>query len=279
MRGHGAYDGDVDTVLIVDDSDDVTTAGGSDGNTLVSISEPASFAPGKTGESGELSEIEFLVDTKAGRDQLVLGGTARQQLIVGNDGAAWNSDADAEIGGMPFDALLLHAADGADHISGQGGAGTGAPLSTAAAVQIYGGNGADSLFGSYVANGDVIVAGDGADSVIAYGGDDAVLSGPGDDAVQGGTGTDTLDFDGASSGITVDLADTGIQDTGEGSDSFVGFENASGSFYADRLSGSSAANVLTGGNGDDTLEGRGGTDERVEKRAPTPSPMPTPRRR
>ena len=93
----------IDTVLVVDESDNLSTPAVSDGNTLVTINDPASFGPGKTAEADGASEIEFLVDTKAGNDELHVGGTASQVLVAGNDGVSWTSDGDADVLGMPFD--------------------------------------------------------------------------------------------------------------------------------------------------------------------------------
>ncbi|HYI37324.1 MAG TPA: calcium-binding protein [Thermoleophilaceae bacterium] len=250
----------VDTVLVVDDSDDPTTPTANDGSMLVSIASPEAFAPGKTAEATGASEIEFLMDTRAGRDRLVLGGPGKQTLVAGSDGAAFNTDGDPEIQGMPFDDLLLFAGAPADYLSAQGGEGTGGALVNAAGVQILGGGGDDFLFGSDTPSGELIAGGPGNDTSVAYGGDDLVYPGEGDDTLQGGAGTDRLSFAGPE-GVTVDLADVGVQDTGQGRDSFAQFENVTGSEQADRLSGDPAANVLNGSIGDDVLDGRGGADE------------------
>lgn len=251
----------VDTILIEDRSDDLGTAAGNDGNTSVQIENPASFAPGKTVEPGQQSEIEFLADPLAGRDVLALFGAVKQTLIVGNGGAAWNADGDAEMAGMPFDGVSLSSGDGDDYLGGQGGSGTGAALSTAGSFRIDSGGGNDVLPGSEIPSGDVILAGAGNDSSIAYGGSDTIAPGAGDDTIQGGAGTDTLQFGFADRAVTVDLANTTKQDTGEGLDSFAGAENVVGSGFADTLMGDSAANVLTGSRGDDLLEGRAGADD------------------
>ena len=235
----------IDLVLIVDESDNLATAAGNDGNTRVEISSPYTFAPGKTRESGGQSEIEFLADTKAGRDQLVLGPNGENNVLtVGNGGAAWTTDSDADLSGMPFDDVFLNGEAGADYLSAQGGLGTGAALSSAAYVELNGDGGDDFLFGSDVAAGDRIVAGAGNDT-----------------AQGGGGGADTIAFTDAPNGVAVDLANSGVQDTGEGSDTLSEFERATGSPHADRLTGTDGANALIGGQGDDVLEGRGGADE------------------
>jgi Ca2+-binding RTX toxin-like protein len=87
----------------------------------------------------------------------------------------------------------------------------------------------------------------------------------GDDVLDGSNGSrgDTASYAEATNGVAVDLAISGPQNTGEGSDMLIGIENLTGSAFADTLKGSSDSNVLIGGAGDDTLVGRGGSD-RVE---------------
>jgi len=58
--------------------------------------------------------------------------------------------------------------------------------------------------------------------------------------------------------VTVDLAISGAQNTGEGNDTLIGIENLTGSAFGDTLKGTSGDNVLIGGAGDDALYGRGG---------------------
>ena len=105
-------------------------AAGYDGATTLAIDEPASFGPGHTQEPSYPSEVEFLADMKGGADQLVLGGFTSQSIPVGNNGIDWNVDSDADMVGMPFKRVVLKGSNAADHLSGQGGPGIGAPLST-----------------------------------------------------------------------------------------------------------------------------------------------------
>jgi Ca2+-binding RTX toxin-like protein len=60
--------------------------------------------------------------------------------------------------------------------------------------------------------------------------------------------------------VTVELAISGPQNTGEGNDTLIGIENLTGSAFGDVLKGTSGANVIIGGAGDDLLIGRGGFD-------------------
>jgi Ca2+-binding RTX toxin-like protein len=69
---------------------------------------------------------------------------------------------------------------------------------------------------------------------------------------------DTLSFEHASDSVTVSLADG--EATGDGTDTFDGFENVTGGSGADTIFGSDTANVIDGGSGDDSLFGNGGAD-------------------
>jgi Ca2+-binding RTX toxin-like protein len=82
----------------------------------------------------------------------------------------------------------------------------------------------------------------------------------GDDTLDGGSGGDTASYAEAAGGVTVDLAISGLQSTGEGSDTLVSIENLTGSAFSDTLRGTSGDNILSGGAGDDTLFGLGGND-------------------
>jgi Ca2+-binding RTX toxin-like protein len=126
-------------------------------------------------------------------------------------------------------------------------------------------------FNLYGAGGnDILTTGSGTDIVYGDGGDDTISTGDGNDLVEGGTGTNSLDggtgndtvtyFD-AASGVTVDLTQQGAaQNTGVSTDTLNGFENVTGSAFADTLTGDANANVLNGGVGADTMSGGAGDD-------------------
>ncbi len=253
-----------DTVLILDESDNFATPAGNDGDTTVQIFKPHRFAPGKTDEPfPNEDEIEFLVDTKGGNDLLRAGGSDvddSYDLTVGNDGLSWNTDLDADIVGMPFDAVALAGGRSTDWLSGQGGRGTGAPLTTAKVFEANGNGSADLIRGSDIAAGDLLYGGSGNDTIEGGAGDDTVTGSIGEDTLLGGAGGDTVNFNGSTQAATVDLARTTAQDTGDGIDRLFEFENVTGSAFADRLTGTAGVNVLDGGSGDDVLAGRGGAD-------------------
>lgn len=105
---------------------------------------------------------------------------------------------------------------------------------------------------------DTINGGAGNDRLHGGDGDDTILGGADNDTIWGGDGNDTLSFSGATGAITASLV-SGTA-TGEGSDTFTGIENITGSAYADTLTGDANANVLDGGLGNDTLDGGDGVD-------------------
>jgi Ca2+-binding RTX toxin-like protein len=117
--------------------------------------------------------------------------------------------------------------------------------------QVSGGGGNDNLAGGA---GNDILNGD-AD-------DDTIEGGLGNDTLNGGSNTavgDTVSFagfialPGATAGITVDLSLSIAQNTGAGSDTITGFENAIGSDHDDLIIESSDRNTLRGGRGNDTI--------------------------
>ncbi len=136
----------------------------------------------------------------------------------------------------------------------------------------------DSLNGN---DGDnVLTGGDGHDNLFGRGGNDTMIGGNGDDFLRGSAGADLLDggsgWDRVSSfvavptaGISFDLNIQGVaQDTGQGMDTLIGIEHASGTTLNDTLTGNSGDNWLWdgsdgvpgGGTGNDVLTGNGGND-------------------
>ena len=131
----------------------------------------------------------------------------------------------------------------------------------------------DFLTGNALAN--VLTGGDGHDTLRGNGGDDTILGGLGDDLLYGNAGNDYMDggdgydrvgfFSGATAGVHVDLNIQGVaQDTGQGLDTLVNIENATGTAFNDTLIGNDDSNWL-GGQSDaagtiDTISGNGGDD-------------------
>ena len=136
----------------------------------------------------------------------------------------------------------------------------------------------DFINGSNDAN--LLAGGAGGDALFGRGGDDVMLGGDGNDFLRGSDGADTLDggagWDRVSSfvptpvaGIHFDLNIQGVaQDTGQGMDTLIGIEHASGTTLNDLLTGNGGDNwlwdgsdgVAGGGTGDDTMSGGAGND-------------------
>lgn len=107
---------------------------------------------------------------------------------------------------------------------------------------------------------DLLIGNSAANHIRGLNGDDEISGGGGADTLEGGAGIDTLLYDSSFAGVTVDLLN-GITSGGEATgDQISGFENLSGSRFADFLFGTNGANEMRGNDGADILFGRGGDD-------------------
>lgn len=180
-------------------------------------------------------------------------------------------------------ANYLGSGDGNDSIDGGGGNDTatyfhaeaGVKVSLAIAIaqdtegagtdlltnveNIQGSQYADQLTGNA---GDNMLDGyHGNDSLYGGAGDDHIYENDGDDTIDGGDGIDTLNYSPGSSGVTVDLGDTGPQTVRGGeTDIVTNIENLTGTSYGDTLVGDDGDNVLQGLGSDDVLAGDAGDD-------------------
>jgi Ca2+-binding RTX toxin-like protein len=221
------------------------------------------FTNPSDGSSVAFTGVEHLTFyTGSGADSLQ--GAGGDDLFVssaGNDTLDGQAGADTLIGGVGSDTLL--GGDGVDTASyadlavrvvanlATGQAATaGGDTDTLTAIE--------NLIGT--AFNDALTGGSGANSLLGGDGNDVIEGGAGNDTIDGGAGKDTASYAGAAAGVAVALV-SGAQATGgAGNDRLLGFENLTGSAFADRLTGDAAANVLTGGDGADTLVGGLGAD-------------------
>jgi Ca2+-binding RTX toxin-like protein len=119
----------------------------------------------------------------------------------------------------------------------------------------------DNLTGDNAANWLLLSGGN--DTAAGLDGNDLITLGNGNHVANGGLGIDTAAFaPGFVTGpVTVSLALQGAaQATGVGSITLSGFENLSGTGFADTLTGDAGANLLAGDSGNDTLHGGDGAD-------------------
>ena len=195
-----------------------------------------------------------------------IDGGAGNDVLFGGDGAdtlSGGADDDTLSGGAIAD--VLDGGTGNDTASYDGAvAGVDADLSQPgqntgdAAGDTY--TSIENLTGTSFDDG---LGGDAGDNVLrGIAGDDRLAGGLGDDTLDGGEGADTADYRaGATSGVTIDLAIAGAQNTGgAGTDTLVSIENLWGTSFSDTLSGDSGDNVIRGLGGADTLDGRAGLD-------------------
>jgi Ca2+-binding RTX toxin-like protein len=164
-------------------------------------------------------------------------GNALDNAITGNGGAnilARLGGADILDGGAGVDTVTYAASSAGVNVSLMTSAGSGGDVEGDTLINI------EKLTGSAF---DDTLEGDGAANVL-----------------NGGTGIDTVSYEHAVAGVTVNLATTGAQAGGAGSDTLSGFENLTGSQFDDILSGTSGANTIVGGAGNDKITGGGGSD-------------------
>jgi Ca2+-binding RTX toxin-like protein len=103
----------------------------------------------------------------------------------------------------------------------------------------------------------------GVNVLRGLGGDDNIMGGAGGDTLDGGQGRDTLFYTTSNAGVNVNLA-TNVASGGHATgDVISGFENVSGSEFADTLRGNGGDNVIEGDGGADTLDGAGGLNDTV----------------
>ncbi len=245
-----------------------------------------------TGGAGidTLTAIENL--TGSGYDDTLLGNNAANVLRGGdgNDTLSGRNGNDTLFGGLGDDILIggpgndaLNGGAGTDEASyatatagvtvnlAQAGAQNtgGAGIDTLTSIEnLTGSSFDDTLLGTNAANvlrggdgNDTLSGRNGNDSLFGNAGDDILEGGAGNDILNGGAGIDDASYATATAGVTVNLVQTGAQNTGgAGIDTLTLIENLTGSNFDDTLLGNNAANVLRGGGGNDTLSGRNGND-------------------
>lgn len=289
---------DGDDVLVGGDGDDqLFGGGGSDtasyatASGAVQVDLQAGSASGAAGEDS-LNSIENVTGSafddfvRGDGDVNVLDGGAGHDFmrgLGGNDTMIGGTGDDYLDGGLGDD--LLDGGSGWDRASYAVSATGGVTVDLRIAGPQVTGQGTDTLTGiehlsgtpfddtltgtdgdNWLWGGSDGLGSDGNDTISALGGNDLVEVGHGTHLLSGGTGTDTLslwgnDTDITAAGVTVSLALQGApQDTEQGMMNLSGFENLSGSKYADSLTGDGGANLLAGDQGNDLLVGGDGAD-------------------
>jgi Ca2+-binding RTX toxin-like protein len=220
-------------------------------NTVTISNAGGRFQPGATAETpGTYSEIEWQIDMGYGFNTMVfLGGSNNDYVTLGKGGGVGamnlnanetSPDVDVAFDAYPSHQVLMRGYGGADVLRANGGVGTGAEYPPY--VTLFGGNGADQLWGSRA--DDLLGGGAGNDMLLGLASFDWLRGGTGNDLLFGGPADDTLD----------------------------------GNAGADRLNGGSGPDLLRGGpdkdkmygqTGIDTLEAQDGVHDIVDGGPPT----------
>lgn len=210
-----------------------------------------------------------LLSSTTGRDSLY-GGAGNDTL----DGGAGNDDL---YGGAGFDLLRVSGSQGVTinlgltdrQTTGLGsdlireiegvvsGGGRDHLMGNAYANALYGGTGSDTISGG--AGNDTLFGEKGNDVLNAGTGNDVLNGGLGNDGLYGGDGIDRAVFN-TGVDVSVNLAITTAQNTGEGMDVLQSVERLTTGTGNDRLRGNAEANLLDGDAGNDTLIGARGDD-------------------
>jgi hypothetical protein len=225
-------------------------------------------------------EISYSADT-TGNDQFQINGpteSADQHFDFGAVGGSvqGNLNNDDDIDDVTLnsavDTVNIQPGTGNDTITTDGSAPGGftgtAPL---AGARVLGSAGNDTFHAGGLAGSDNRLL------EALTSGNDTMTGGPGNDSMGLGAGNDFYDAGGGSADfvddaqfptpITLDLSQTGPQDTGTaGIDTVVNAENIVGGNASDVLTGNAGPNVIFGGNnpgdaGSDVLNGAGGNDK------------------
>ena len=271
--------GGTTTVIGPDGTDTLTTVERlqfSDQTLIVGAGGGQFFAG--TGGGDTITGTSFGDEIQAGAgDDSITGGT-------GNDAIAGGDGTDTAVFQGPRSGYAISTTGGTTTVIGPDGTDRltgverlqfadglysldGVPLVTT----LNGTAGQDTLAGDVNRNaingleGDDALGGAGGDDTLNGGaGNDRLNGGAGDDVLNGGDGIDTADYSDAASGVMVQLAASGGQNTiGSGRDTLSGIENLTGSAFRDYFTGDAGNNVLSdtlggndrfiGGAGNDTL--------------------------
>jgi Ca2+-binding RTX toxin-like protein len=185
-----------------------------------------------------LISIEYATGTTG--DDMITGNAAANFLggAGGNDTFHGSAGADTINGGNGDDVLTFAGSLVAEVINGN----------HLTSVETVFGSGFGDLFAQHVSAAQNVNLGAGNDTLAASGGYGTIDGGEGIDEISFGAGFGGFAL--LAGGIIVDLGLTTI----------TGFENISGSAYADFFAGDAGDNSIDGGNGDDSVSGGGGND-------------------
>jgi uncharacterized delta-60 repeat protein len=188
------------------------------------------------------------VDGTAGADNLVgSAGNDMLQGFGGNDTLDGKAGADVMVGGDGNDTYYVDNAD--DTVTEAAGGGTDTVYTTIASYLLA----PNIEYARVVSTGSADLIGNELNNVL--------YAGNGSNQLDGGLGNDTASYAYATTGVTVSLSTTQVQDTeGSGVDTLRNIENLAGSRFDDNLLGNQDNNTLNGSGGADFMAGGNGSD-------------------
>ena len=212
---------------------------------------------GAGGDSGGNDVVRSSVSFSLSNATRVFGNVEALELIgskqINGTGNAGANQITGNIGNN-----ILVGLEGADILDGAGGSDTASYVTSDAGVTVSLTSGVGS--GGH-AQGDTLLF---IENVIGSNFDDTIEGNAANNVLTGGAhgaNGDTVSYSNALASVTVSLATTKAQNTsGAGKDTLTGFENLTGSDFADKLTGSAAKNLLSGGDGNDIIYGGSGAD-------------------
>lgn len=255
--GNDILTGDGDVNILAGDTGNDLLSGGADNDTLYGDGRIIVDVHG-TGTSGPITTYPDV--------------TAVDPLLIAGDDVLEGGEGDDSLwGGGGSDTASYAGSSGGQFVSLTSGFSSGAAGDDDlhGIENVIGSAFDDQLLGDSGAN--ALTAGDGHDYMRGILGDDTLLGGGGDDYLGGGFGDDVLDggagwdrvafYHDTATGVHVDLGIQGVaQDTGQGMDTLIGIEHASGTPFDDVLIGNGGDNWLWGEEGNDTLLAGAGND-------------------
>lgn len=198
------------------------------------------------------------------------GGDADGDVLSGFEGLRGSAFDDVLTGGSGNDTLMGLAGDdvvqgnaGADTLDGGAGNDTLDYSASSAAVTLDltagTGLGGDAGGDAFV-NFELFRGSSHDDTITGSAAAETILGGAGADTLDGGGGADTVSYAGSDAGVSVDLTTGSVSGGHASGDTLSGFENATGSDFADTLIAGAGSAILDGGAGNDVLEGNAGND-------------------
>jgi hypothetical protein len=222
--GEILVDGAACGAATVTNTDTILAQAGSGRQQLIIDLSGGSFSPGKTPESGSISEIEFQVDAgnggeyPLGDDVTVSGRSVADTIRFGGTGIFLDGDVDPDVTTTNVETLTALGNGGDDHLLGTGD-GAGGPAASLPLL-LSGGAGNDELVGGDVK--DTLDGGDGNDTELGGGDADTIKEGTapnGADVLDGGASPyDRIEYAARTTGVRIDMngnADDGAPGEGD----------------------------------------------------------------